>query len=164
MQANQVRMSENRARMLATDKQTGTSDLMWLRLCTKTRPRNRSSSVERKEKMAHTQLVLNATCLHASHPLWPVSVEVAGEAGRPGSLSAFNESSGSRFLCESSSVRAVLSGRLRTRRSGKGVRWRHTGQTILQPRPSRKCNVSRHSRQKVWEQLSSLGLWRSKSK
>ncbi len=61
---NQVRMSENSARTLATNRQTGpTGGVVLLKLCTKMRPRNKSTTMDRKEKMAHTQPVANATCL-----------------------------------------------------------------------------------------------------
>lgn len=52
---NQVRMSDSRARTLAANRQTGpTGAAMLLKLCTKMRPRNKSTTMDRKEKMAHT--------------------------------------------------------------------------------------------------------------
>lgn len=160
MHINQVRMRENRARTLATNRQTGpTGGVVLLKLCTKMRPRNNNTTMDKKEKMAHTQAVVNATCLQ----VWQLSLlsrEAAEEtAGRVSVFGAFTC-----LFSGSASVTEVLSGRLCTRYSGTGVRCRHIGQPILHPRPSRECRASRHSLQKVWEQTSNLGVWRPKSK
>ena len=64
MHINQVRISENRARTLATNRQTGpTGGVVLLKLCTKMSPRNNRTTMDKKEKMAHTHAVVNATCL-----------------------------------------------------------------------------------------------------
>lgn len=108
---NQVRMSENRARTLATNRHAGPlRGVMFLKLCTRMRPRNRSTTVDRKEKMAHTQPVANATCLQVrqlSSPCWEPAEGTAG----PVWTSVFDEDTGSSVLSTMASVNTVSSGR-----------------------------------------------------
>lgn len=163
-----VRMSENKAKALQRLKQTAPNgELVSLWFWTRMRPTNNSASVHRAERTAHTHPVVNATRLQVwGQHLWSMSTsDLHTESPAPAWPSCVgSESTQSCFSSGRVSVSVVLSGRFWTRYPGTGVRWRHTGQPILQPWPSREWRVVRHCWQKVCEQTSSLGMCWSRSK